>query len=480
MEDELRSTTVDVLRRNHPDKSEIAIYLGDENDAELAQALEQNLFVLSIDLNFRGVAHTNWPRLCRVLATRANTENVHLCDRMHSADRASSAHNRLFIGALQVNQSIQSISFRDVNLSEEALVAFLDAARSVTKVVIVNCVIEPVPGRTQDGTRTLAAALQRNQQIQDLSLDGFGAADLVPILRSLVASKNLKHFQIVLTEPTIETSNAIQELLESTSSIQTFELRGRISTEEMFRPIAEGLTRSRTVVGTSVENCDFTDTGSVGLVGNLIRSKRNLRSLTLRSCDFDEPAVVQSALREALLRHDSSLRSLCLDGRLVINMSIADFCTLLGAVQKSKLEEFSIGGISNSSRHFRALLESLPAMKIKKLIFRDYLGVDARRLEMLLALKQNFSLQSARIGWLDDEEDERLQFYLTRNKRLAQWVDNPASVPQPLWPEALRLALEAGEETLYRSLQAVLGNEVESALSGQRKRKRQAEVDDET
>jgi len=46
-----------------------------------------------------------------------------------------------------------------------------------------------------------------------------------------------------------------------------------------------------------------------------------------------------------------------------------------------------------------------------------------------------------------------------------------------LWPEALNLALEAGEETLYCSLQAVLGNEMESAV-GQRKRKRQADEED--
>ena len=109
-----------------------------------------------------------------------------------------------------------------------------------------------------------------------LRLDGLGAADLVPILRSLVAiSENLKQFQIGLMEPTIETLNAIiQQLLESTSSsIQTFELvQGHYTTEEMFRPIAvEGLTRSRTVVETSsFETCVFCR-GSAGLLWNLIR-----------------------------------------------------------------------------------------------------------------------------------------------------------------------------------------------------------------
>jgi len=59
-----------------------------------------------------------------------------------------------------------------------------------------------------------------------------------------------------------------------------------------------------------------------------------------------------------------------------------------------------------------------------------------------------------------NDNNKQLQCYFERNKRLAKWVDNPASVPGLLWPEALGLALEAGEGTLYHSLQAVLGNVV--------------------
>ena len=69
-----------------------------------------------------------------------------------------------------------------------------------------------------------------------------------------------------------------------------------------------------------------------------------------------------------------------------------------------------------------------------------------------------------------------LEFYLDRNKRLAQWVATPDTIPDNLRPDALGLAMEAGEETLYRSLQAVLGNEIVSALG---KRKRQVDEDDE-
>ena len=97
-------------------------------------------------------------------------------------------------------------------------------------------------------------------------------------------------------------------------------------------------------------------------------------------------------------------------------------------------------------------------------------------------MKQNFSLRSLKGNTFGgravftDDDNMRLQFYFDRNERLAQWVANPVTVPRLLWPDALGLALEAGEDSLYRSLQAVLGDEVESAL-GQRKRKRQVDED---
>jgi len=75
-----------------------------------------------------------------------------------------------------------------------------------------------------------------------------------------------------------------------------------------------------------------------------------------------------------------------------------------------------------------------------------------------------------------DDDRVLLKFYFDRNKLLAQWVANPGAISRRLWPEALKLAMEAGEDTLYRSLQALLGDEIESAFG---KRKRQVDKDDE-
>ena len=70
-----------------------------------------------------------------------------------------------------------------------------------------------------------------------------------------------------------------------------------------------------------------------------------------------------------------------------------------------------------------------------------------------------------------DDEENLLQLYFDRNERLAQWVDNPMTVPRLLWPEAIELALEAGEDTLFQSLLALSGHALGS-MQGKRKRKR--------
>ena len=45
-----------------------------------------------------------------------------------------------------------------------------------------------------------------------------------------------------------------------------------------------------------------------------------------------------------------------------------------------------------------------------------------------------------------------------RNLRLKEWSEDPSSVPRLLWPEALRLANEAGADGLYRTLERFLGD----------------------
>lgn len=454
-ESEEFESSVELLRQNLPGSARANISLYAENDAEIAEALEHNTVITEIVLNMRRMEDvpTEWQHLCRVLATRPNLYEITLHDSFYSELRSPVDQIRTFLQAIQLNSAIRSVSLVYLNLSGEAAASLLDAARFITSFRIFYCAFEPVARSLQDsGIQTVAAALQRNVQIQELGLCGEHFI-LLPILQGLVANKTLQKFSIAwswLTDNpnTAETSHAIQHLLESTTSIQHFSLRGKF-TQRTFRPIAQGLASSRTVIEMSFEGCSFTDSDSMSLFSNLIQSKRALRSLTLSMGIF-------------------SFRAL--------EYPLKSFHALMEAVKRSKLEDFTLTFSEEavSTSHVRILAESIPDMKIRKLKTRIQVEDDAMLLE---GLKRNFSIHSWDIAGLDHRLNSRLQFYLDRNRRLAQWVDNPACVSRHLWPLAMHLAMQAGENTLYRSLQAVLGNEIESARG---KRKRQDGDGDET
>lgn len=139
---------------------------------------------------------------------------------------------------LSSNPSLRSADFAFMNLSEEALVSFLETARSLTQFVIHSCHVEP----SAVGDRSIAAALRRSRHMLSLTLERMGVSLLLPILRRLDGKEGLTQWRIHWIEYTAETSNAVRQLLESTSSIQQFSLEGRCSAET-FHPIAQGLSR---------------------------------------------------------------------------------------------------------------------------------------------------------------------------------------------------------------------------------------------
>jgi hypothetical protein len=124
---------------------------------------------------------------------------------------------------------------------------------------------------------------------------------LVPILKSLPSNKSVKvlQFRLCHETPSLESSVAIQRLLESTSSIEGFQLTLRpMKGEETFRLIAEGLTNSEESAATNTlrpiaqglinsesvtdiqfEYCDFAkDQGSTVLFKSILESKSNIHT----------------------------------------------------------------------------------------------------------------------------------------------------------------------------------------------------------
>jgi len=90
------------------------------------------------------------------------------------------------------------------------------------------------------------------------------------------------------------------------------------------------------------------------------------------------------------------------------------------------------------------------------------------------AVRRNFKLRQVLIEssddgvvFLDETEQGRVDFYMQRNQRLSDWVENPQSVPKHLWFYALRLAMGAGYTELYQSLLSI-SSEIDTASTSVR------------
>jgi len=203
------------------------------------------------------------------------------------------------------------------------------------------------------------------------------------------------------------------------------------------------------------------------------------------NCTFILVSQFLEALFSALRQPASPLRHFQYDDRFhdryIGRLSNESFNNLCQAVAKSKLESFAIHVDHNHSR-IQSLADIIPFMKIRTLVVRfviwsgGYHNLDHGMKQTLRqAVKNNFTLQSVKYQDGDDDQfdasdvDQTTEFYLERNTRLAQWVENPATVPKHLWKKATTLAAKAGPETLFCLLRKI-GPEVLPV--GSRKRKR--------
>jgi len=283
----------------------------------------------------------------------------------------------------------------------------------------------------------------------------------------------------------LATSNALRGVLESpTGSIESLELIGiNTCATASSRPVVEGLISAASSVTDIIFNscsCFSPQQWSDQALDDILTRKPNLRALTFKFCRLASPrlppfppALVSAALRRA----DSPLLRFHFEKKYyhetdASNQSFHDLCS---AVADSKLESFSVGVIT-SLRLFQTLAETIPSMKVQKLVILFEIGEgewETIKQELLRIVKTQFTLQSLnyrRGGYLFDaaDEDQTMKFYLERNTRLAQWVEDPSTVEKHLWKQAVTQAARAGPETLYRILRKV----GPAVLPQSRKRKR--------
>jgi len=276
----------------------------------------------------------------------------------------------------------------------------------------------------------------------------------------------------------------IHRVLETTRTLQHIELDFyyRNTRGDHFSPIAQGIINCTSICGIKIRSAYF-DEGATNHLLSILQNKENLESLTLDGVSFgvgDEKAedVVES-ISAALTRPGSSLRSFELhhdfNNGVVAN---ENWLALFRAVAKSKLNRFKFG--VSTAQILQSFTAIVPSMRVQELeVSVSYrLHQQTAKEAIFRAIGKNFSLRSVKGSSNAEEalfrrvEDQRkLTFYINRNERLDEWVDNRTTLDRKLWPEALGLAAQAGKDTLFRSLQSVQGSDYVNQRTG-RKRKR--------
>jgi len=483
---------VEPLRQNDPNKTRLYIFLClERSDADLiAQALEQNPFVtsISINLDFEGRGQrVDWNSLLRVIATRAILEKVKvLASRWGGPRNTPAALIHSILQAIQLNTAIRNVELEWLRLPID--ISTTVDMPSITSLSICGCDMEAA--EREQGSRSLAVALQRNKYIQSLKISKMEDIFTIPILESLQSNTSVKAFTFSpLQNFSDAAAHALHQLLESTTLIQKFELGQATFIEMQFRPIAQAITSSECISELKLSGCRFGDDEScIAQLQSILQNKRNLSALCLYQCEYGPYQFMgnifsSSLIPSTFLGPGSSLR--CFElycEELEQTIPVTQFKNLLQAIEKSNLERFQIGSI-RTPHHLQALAQSIPSMKLEELevavIEEQEFDRETTKQDLLHGVKNNFSLRAvkfeSRIGefdWFGSAEDKQtLAFCANRNKRLDQWVNNPKTVERKVWPEALNLAESAGPNALFRGLRTVLESDYGSVPGG-RKRKR--------
>ena len=429
-----------------------------------AQALGLNHCVSHVQISIHEGNNANWDDLLRVLATHRNLDYVEICDVVayNILRRGNERLYRPFLQAIQQNSSVRRVHFSANNIVAEDLCNFLDTAEHVSELRLWWEEIDTIGGEQED----VVAALQRNQKnVETLVLgtdfpscivDAFVSSTF---LRKLVINIGQGFSDINIGQGFSEAkNNALEGLLQSTGSIQQLELPNCKFEGESVRSIVEGFINASNVTDITLKSCRFNVEGATSLMDDIFKRKKNLRSFGIQTCEFF-PLQLYPALFSVLRRRDSPLRHLHLvDIDLDTIPNRRSFNPLLRAVAKSKLESFAFGEVTHHG--INALAEAIPSMKIRDLSihFRpdEPLGYEDMKQTLREAVRNNFTLQSVKYQCGDDdpfdasEEDESMAFNLDRNRRLAESLAHPITVPILLRAEALYLASQAGPDAYFR------------------------------
>jgi len=269
--------------------------------------------------------------------------------------------------------------------------------------------------------------------------------------------------------------------------------------EAVWNPFFEVVRRNSSITRFDLHGLKL----SGAVLFSCLDSASSIERFCMCHCDVlpAETRVVSAAQRskslDTLFLYDSNettllccLRSLTSNDtltNLVLRIGAsANHSSFFDALEKIEIQTICFHQQEWTEEFFSQLTSRIPQFKATNLLV-SVNTLNERDLThakdvFVAAVKRNFSLRgfvSFEYKWagmaspetlFDGADENRLTFYAERNDLFAKWVENPTSVPRHLWPEALKLALEAGNTPLWLSLQSV-APEI-GALQRKRKRKR--------
>ena len=176
-------SVVEELRQNDPENTFICLQLRYEtSDAALARALEQNPFVTRIRLNMEDTEEQQqrpgWNSLVRVIATRANLEKVILAERSGTPPAWFARSCKRF------NRTLPFEVWTCSGYDFPSIYLLLWTPHLQSHHLVFMAVTWKPPSR-QQGARSLAAAIQRNTNIETLRLGSLEDIYAIPILEGL-------------------------------------------------------------------------------------------------------------------------------------------------------------------------------------------------------------------------------------------------------------------------------------------------------
>lgn len=465
--------------------------------ADLATELKSAEWVTEITFEFEirsgpsgPLPVVNWDPLLQEIETRENLESVRM---RGSPARIHLPLCRRIFQALQGNPNIRSLLFEDVDFSDnniaDLVVSYLDSASNLMELAFVDECSD------SSETKYVATAIQRNKNIQTLLLKQCQDDFIAPIFQKLASLESLSCLKKLAFECrdfslTVPAMEAMQQYLDSSkSTIQCFQLACChvivAESSSGFATLFEAMVRNNKVNEIAFAHCRFHaipggENRQVQQLVNLVTRKLNLSTLHLKNTDFFAFRQFTDSLAEVLVRPGSPLNCLHIDNpSFSRDIPIAVFRPLLTAMSRStRLVRFSVGNIDwHEVGYVQALIEAIPLFKVEELTLTfDGRPREGQEESLLEALQRNYKIQRVRCktsgggrSCFTETSQSRLDFYLYRNKKLAQWVSNPKLVPCDLYSYAIRLAMKAGINSLYQSLLALSGQGI--GLQ-QKKRKR--------